>query len=350
MKIKNNPKITIITVTYNAEKYLERTIKSIIEQDYPNIEYIIIDGASTDSTLEIIKKYEKYITHWISEPDRGIYDAMNKGIDVATGEWINFMNAGDSFCEQNTISRVLLENHYDYDLLCGEHNLYLDDLYTHCKLDDNWAIHKKMPACHQSIFMKTLILKKYFFDLKYQIAADYDLIYKVYFDGFDKIKFYNFPISNFLNDGLTTHNKDIVAFEYVTIFNQYSKDLTLLSENFGFQYLCEHAPLNYIFSKSFNLFYSQIEQIKEKYKKIALYGYGTVGKTIVQLLKDNIEVIIDKNKISTQEFNVPIVTVEELKNYSYDIVLISVLGRERDIINILVQNNVVKEDIFTFKI
>ena len=103
----NFPKVTIVTVTYNAEEYLEQTIKSVIKQDYPNIEYIIIDGASSDRTVEIIKEYQKYISYWTSEPDSGIYDAMNKGIDIATGEWINFMNAGDSFVEKNTISKVV---------------------------------------------------------------------------------------------------------------------------------------------------------------------------------------------------------------------------------------------------
>src|SRR5476649_2919376 len=94
--LKGNEKslLTVITIVLNGVNILERTILSVINQSYVSIEYIIIDGGSTDGSLDIIKKYESNIDHWISEPDKGLYDAMNKGIKMAKGEWINFMNAG----------------------------------------------------------------------------------------------------------------------------------------------------------------------------------------------------------------------------------------------------------------
>lgn len=93
----NNPLISVVTVSYNAVSTIEQTIISVLNQMYSNIEYIIIDGGSTDGTIDIIKRYDDKITYWQSEPDKGIYDAMNKGIQKANGEWINFMNAGDMF-------------------------------------------------------------------------------------------------------------------------------------------------------------------------------------------------------------------------------------------------------------
>lgn len=93
----NNPKVSVVTICYNSVQFIEKTIQSVLSQTYPNIEYIVIDGGSTDGTKEIIEKYSSRISYWCSEKDRGIYDAMNKGIRKATGEWINFMNSGDCF-------------------------------------------------------------------------------------------------------------------------------------------------------------------------------------------------------------------------------------------------------------
>ena len=91
----NNFKISIVTVSFNAVKTIEQTILSVINQTYENIEYIIIDGGSTDGTIDIIKKYEDQISYWVSEKDKGIYDAMNKGIDIATGDYVYFIQSAD---------------------------------------------------------------------------------------------------------------------------------------------------------------------------------------------------------------------------------------------------------------
>ena len=114
-------KVTVVTVTYNAAESLEKTILSVLQQNYSNVEYIIIDGGSTDGSVEIIKKYSDKIAYWVSEPDRGIYDAMNKGIRKATGEWINFMNAGDLFFHESTLSSVFSkQNHSLYDIMYSD--------------------------------------------------------------------------------------------------------------------------------------------------------------------------------------------------------------------------------------
>ena len=101
-----HPKFSIITVTYNAAKVLEDTIQSIVTQTYKNLEYIIVDGGSTDETLDIIHKYQEHITTVISEPDQGLYDAMNKGLRKARGCYLVFLNAGDAFHEPDTLQKI----------------------------------------------------------------------------------------------------------------------------------------------------------------------------------------------------------------------------------------------------
>ena len=100
------PLISIITVVFNNERYLEDTIMSVLNQSYDNVEYVIIDGGSSDGTLDIIRKYEDEIDYWVSEEDSGIYDAMNKGIDLVMGDWVNFLNSSDTI-EKNAYTLVL---------------------------------------------------------------------------------------------------------------------------------------------------------------------------------------------------------------------------------------------------
>ncbi len=178
-------KISIITISFNAVNEIEKTILSVINQTYNNIEYIVIDGGSTDGTVNIIHKYLNRIAYFKSEPDKGIYDAMNKGIRVATGKWINFMNAGDYFFKNNTIEELMLSvaHSMDYDVIYG----YLVHSYQY----GNY-IRKKiplslfpicMPFGHAATFVKTNLMKKMGFDCNYHIAADYDFFYKIYAQG-----------------------------------------------------------------------------------------------------------------------------------------------------------------------
>ena len=97
---------SIITITYNAVRLVEQTLLNVLSQSYPNIEYIVIDGGSTDGTVDIIKRYESGLAYWVSEPDKGIYDAMNKGLQKATGDYVWFINAGDSLCSSDTVQSV----------------------------------------------------------------------------------------------------------------------------------------------------------------------------------------------------------------------------------------------------
>jgi len=121
----NNPKITIITPSFNQGQYIERTIQSVLSQDYPNLEYIIIDGGSTDQTVDIIKKYEKHLKYWVSEKDNGQSHAINKGLKYATGDIINWLNS-DDYLEPQALNVIAESFNSDIDIFCGYANLIYD--------------------------------------------------------------------------------------------------------------------------------------------------------------------------------------------------------------------------------
>lgn len=173
-----NPIVTVITVVRNGEDTLEQTIQSVLRQTYVNIEYIIIDGASTDHTLDIIKKYEDKLALWVSKPDRGIYDAMNTGIRLATGEWINYMNAGDSFYSCDVIEKIFAGREEGADVIYGDHQIiYSSHRAKIEKAKESRKLWKGMMICHQSLFIRTKLLKNRKFDVSYRIAADFEMLY-----------------------------------------------------------------------------------------------------------------------------------------------------------------------------
>lgn len=164
---EDKPLISIITVVFNGEKYLEETIKSVINQTYDNLEYIIIDGGSTDGTLDIIKKYEDKIAYWVSERDGGIYDAMNKGIDVASGDWINFMNAGDAL-----LKTPRLNYGSDVAFIYGRAVIYEDKILKVKNKINIKDFFLGMVVCHQACFYRTKVVKDIKYDTQYKICAD----------------------------------------------------------------------------------------------------------------------------------------------------------------------------------
>ena len=187
-------KISIVTVCYNAVDNIEKTIQSVINQTYQNIEYIIIDGASTDGTVDIINKYNDKIAYFVSERDKGIYDAMNKAIHMATGDWINFMNSGDSFATDHTISDIF-GNGADYE---GQDVIYGDALFNYsgvpvlCKARPLSTLGYRMAFCHQSSYVRTSLMKKSLFDLRYTYVADYAFFHDLYIRG---LSFYYIPLA-----------------------------------------------------------------------------------------------------------------------------------------------------------
>jgi putative colanic acid biosynthesis glycosyltransferase len=176
------PKITIITVVLNGQFVIEKTILSTINQNYTNIEYIIIDGNSMDDTLTIINKHKSSIDIIISEKDFGIYDAMNKGINLSTGQWIIFMNAGDIFFSNNTVKDIVMSIPiHNYDFIYGNNQVIYKS--GKCKITQSKPIEKINKGSifsHQAVLIKSKIQKQNLYNPRQKIAADFEFFYNQY--------------------------------------------------------------------------------------------------------------------------------------------------------------------------
>jgi len=174
------PVVSIITVTFNNNDELLSTIENIKLQNYKNIEYIIVDGGSDDGTLETIKKYGSVVKRWISEPDAGIYDAMNKGIGLATGEWILFMNAGDRFFDDNVLSQVFSNKvSDDISVIYGDHEVRYPSKTVSRLAGVVSSLWRGSQFCHQSTLVRGDLLKINSFNLKYKLAADFEWLWRM---------------------------------------------------------------------------------------------------------------------------------------------------------------------------
>lgn len=204
------PQISVITVCFNAADSIERTIDSVVNQSCHNIEYIIVDGGSSDGTQNVIKKYKDCIDFWISEPDKGIYDAMNKGIRFASGKWILFLNSGDVFYDNSVlknVSGVLKKQNTVYygDVILTPQNIRFGGKYNKWKISTG-------NICHQSIFYPRVAFQKYMFITKYRLYADWVL--NVMFMGDDAIHFKHIPVVVALYDTNGTSSSGDDAFLY----------------------------------------------------------------------------------------------------------------------------------------
>ena len=178
----STPKLTVITVVYNNVNDIERTLLSVINQTYKQIEYVVIDGKSTDGTLEVLKRYEARIAKLVSEPDKGIYDAMNKALKLATGDYVLFMNSGDEIYAEDTVASVF-HSAPDADIYYGETEMVNSQRQSLGKRRHKapqqftWQGFKfGMSISHQAIYVRRTLTDLY--DPQYQLSADIDWIIK----------------------------------------------------------------------------------------------------------------------------------------------------------------------------
>ncbi|MEO6904409.1 MAG: glycosyltransferase family 2 protein [Bacteroidia bacterium] len=225
-------KLSIITINYNNAEGLEKTIQSVVAQTFINYEFIIIDGNSTDNSKQIIEKYHHKITSWVSEPDTGIYNAMNKGILKATGKYCLFLNSGDYLVNENIIDKIFNTSPIE-DIIYGE--LIFD-------FKNNNQVLKKLPSIltltylfydniwHPASFIKRNLFNKCLYKENYEIAADYDFFFNAIIIKMVKTKYLPFPITVYETSGLSSKpdNFEKIKLERQTIHQSYLDRETII--------------------------------------------------------------------------------------------------------------------------
>lgn len=220
------PAFTIITVCLNIASTIRRTCESIVNQTFQDFQWIVIDGASTDGTLDILQEYSSRIDILISEQDKGIYNAMNKGIKLAIGEYINFMNGGDEFFNRGVLHKVY-QTGLTNDVVYGN-SCYIDgnkkDMVTTITPITATNLYHYYILTHPSCFIKATIQKKYLFNEKLQISADREFFSKLYIlnHSFQKEEI---TISSFYKDGISSNNMSLKTKEDLYIKKKYFKSI-----------------------------------------------------------------------------------------------------------------------------
>lgn len=231
----NGPLISIITVTRNAGSCLERAIKSVQAQSYPNLEHIILDGASTDNTVEILKQYNNQITYWKSEPDKGVYNAMNNAVAHAHGDWFLFLGADDELFPG--FSQMIEENIKD------KHCIYYG-----CSLWKNLVMGRpfngyelaKENFCHQSMFYPREVFEKYRYEEKYVVRADYVLNMQIWADKTYRFEFHPLLIARYAAGGLSGKVVD----------DEFKKDrISLVGKYLGYKNMIRYIIKRYKYKK-----------------------------------------------------------------------------------------------------
>lgn len=221
------PKISIITICYNAAATIEKTLQSVAAQDYPNIEYLIIDGKSTDNTLALVEQYQEVVTKVVSEPDKGIYDAMNKGLAHATGDYIWYVHADDQIYAPDTLSKIM-ENHQGEDFIYGKALLVNEQgeersLETRKPHPDaatlTWKTMKQgMAISHQSMLVKRTLAPEY--DLAYRYVADFDWLIRVLKKS-QSVRDTNIYWCRFAEGGISTQHRNASLKERFAILKKH---------------------------------------------------------------------------------------------------------------------------------
>lgn len=330
-------KITIITACYNSEKSIEKTIKSVLDQKYPYIEYIIIDGNSTDNTMNIVNKYKDKIDIIVSEKDDGIYNAYNKGIKLSTGSVIYFLNSDDYLYNENVIGEIgqLFINNDKIKMIYGN-VLSVDD-----KSKFQYELGKKitlndLKECrmipHQGVFVKKELFEMYgLFNENYKICSDFDFVVKCFKYDETDIKYMNKIVAVYSQGGISTRpeNARLLKKEFNDIVNKHFGVLDITSDG-------ETLDINALYKEWLEILLLNnkgISSVLTAYgiKNVVIFGAMKTGLYLLNdLKKENINVLnfIDNNvNMHGKEIEgIEIVSIESIKNRKIDAILVSIEG------------------------
>ncbi len=223
MNIKTRKlKLSIITTCKNEAANIAKTIESVVKQTFDRYEYIVVDGGSVDGTLEIIESYRDSITKYVSENDRGIWHAMNKGISLADGEYVYFLNAGDKLCELDTLRRVFNDDERTEDIVFGNIIEDYGDRKVQKNYSDTISIKYLLSnmICHQATFVRKVLFDKYgYFDERYKFVADYEFLWRCIVGH--KVSYKHVPetIAYYDMNGFTANpdNRDMLVYEWLAV-------------------------------------------------------------------------------------------------------------------------------------
>lgn len=288
-------KISVITVSLNMADTIERTIKSVISQECDELEYIVIDGGSDDGTVDIIHKYEDYISYWCSESDHGIYDAMNKGLTVATGDIVAFLNSDDWY-EENALKMVTAQFDEETDVLCGQVKAYkkgqLIGIEPNRKIPCE-ELFMGMCYCHQAIFTRRQVFEQYgYFDTRYMIAADYDWFLKLYVNGI-RIKAVDVILANYNKAGISNQRLQTVFSEFYEIgrkalsqnkqMSEDEKRICIARQRENYKSNMAYAIMNVILESACSNEQKALEK-RLSGNRYIIFGTGIRGEKYVKLL------------------------------------------------------------------
>lgn len=337
-------KVSIITVCLNSEKTIEQTIRSVLDQTYKNIEYIIVDGQSTDKTLQIIRKYQDRIATCISEPDKGLYDAMNKGISLSTGDVIGIINSDDWYAPDAVENVVRLFAKEKIDVVYGAMEIVHSDGIT--SKVQNGALEQmlyRMVIPHPTAFVRKGVYQEVgCFNLQYRVVADYDLFLRMYLY---RCKFRQTPhvLAYFRNGGLSTVNAVACAEEIRRIARYYAKqrDDTEILKKIEQYYQTRIAnaktleKVHWILENKKKEAALAIRKYRNENDKVDIFGAGSVGLECFRFLQEmnvpiNCFLDNDGSKHGSMVMEKPIQKCVRRENHY---IVVAVMNYQEEIIN-----------------